>query len=82
MLDELREIAPVHAVRGNIDERAPSCPTCSSIELGPLRIFMTHIAVYGPQPARAMSRRRRARRRRTLIVCGHSHVPFIGASAG
>lgn len=85
VLDELAQRAPVFAVRGNID--APSeVPDLRLIELMSgatlkLRILLVHIAVYGAK-LRAEVARVAARQRASLIVCGHSHVPFIGRDRG
>jgi predicted phosphodiesterase len=46
-----------------------------------LRIFVTHIAVYGPKLRADVARRARAEDA-SLVVCGHSHVPFIGIDKG
>ena len=75
VLEQLREIAPVHAVRGNIDKH--ELPDDLVVELGPLRVFMTHIAVYGPHLRADIAKKARAANA-NLVVCGHSHVPFIG----
>jgi putative phosphoesterase len=79
VLDQLREIAPVHAVRGNIDKH--QLPDDLTVELGPLRIFMTHIAVYGPHLRADVAKKARAAKA-NLVVCGHSHVPFISDQKG
>lgn len=85
VLDELAKVAPVFAVRGNID--APSeVPERRLIELArgdavQLRILLVHIAVYGPK-LRADVARLAAAERASLVVCGHSHVPFIGRDRG
>jgi putative phosphoesterase len=79
VLDQLREIAPVHAVRGNIDKH--QLPDDLVVELGPLRIFMTHIAVYGPHLRADVAKKARAAKA-NLVVCGHSHVPFISDQKG
>jgi uncharacterized protein len=85
VLDELTKVAPVFAVRGNID--APSdVPDQRLIELVSgdavkLRILLVHIAVYGPK-LRADVARVALRERASLVVCGHSHVPFIGRDRG
>jgi uncharacterized protein len=81
VLDQLAEVAPVHAVRGNIDTRAAALPDVLTLEVGALRILMTHIAVYGPRLRGDVARMARAARAR-LVVCGHSHVPFIGQDHG
>jgi putative phosphoesterase len=79
----LAAIAPVFVVRGNIDTRAhhPDILTLDLIAPGAgerrLRIFLTHIAVTGPRLRADVARLARAERA-SLVVCGHSHVPFIG----
>jgi putative phosphoesterase len=81
VLARLAEIAPVHAVRGNIDVRAdlPDVLVLDVIdgETRRLRIYLTHIAVAGPRLRAEVARMARAERA-NLVVCGHSHVPFIG----
>lgn len=85
VLDELKKVAPVFAVRGNID--APSdVPDLRLLELASgdaikLRILLVHIAVYGPKLRKEVGRVALAERA-SLVVCGHSHVPFIGRDRG
>jgi putative phosphoesterase len=81
VLDQLAEVAPVYAVRGNIDTRAPQIPDVLTIDIGSLRILLTHIAVYGPKLRSEVAKRAREEKAR-LVVCGHSHVPFIGVDRG
>jgi len=81
VLDALREIAPVYAVRGNIDTRASALPDVLTLAVGGLTILMTHIAVYGPRIRADAARLARAAGAK-LIVCGHSHVPFIAEERG
>ena len=84
MLDELARIAPVYAVRGNIDTRARDLPDALVLDVAstsPLRILLTHIAVYGPKLRAPVARMAKAEGA-TLVVCGHSHVPFIGVDRG
>lgn len=80
VIDGLAAAAPVFAVRGNIDVRA-SHPDVLTLELvgaaRRLRIFMTHIAVRGPRLRADVARMARDADA-ALVVCGHSHVPFIG----
>jgi predicted phosphodiesterase len=42
---------------------------------------MLHIGVYGPKLRGDVARLARAQEA-SLVVCGHSHVPFIGRDAG
>ena len=81
VLDELAKIAPLFAVRGNIDKRTPALPDVLTLEFEgderTLRILLLHIAVQGPR-LRADVARMARKESASLIVCGHSHVPFIG----
>jgi len=86
VLDQLARIAPVYAVRGNIDVQAHEVPEVLTLELRKdealkLRILLVHIAVYGPK-LRADIARLAGGERASLVVCGHSHVPFIGRDRG
>lgn len=83
VLTDLACIAPVYAIRGNIDSTASDLPDQLVLDhgRGPLRIAMVHIGVYGPKLRReveAWARKEQAH----LVVCGHSHVPFIGTHRG
>jgi predicted phosphodiesterase len=76
--------APVYAVRGNIDTDARDLPDVLVLALAApaaLRILLTHIAVYGPKLRAAVARMAKAEGA-VLVVCGHSHVPFIGIDRG
>ena len=82
VLDALAKVAPVLAVRGNIDVHAPEVPDHLTLDLegestGTLTVLLTHIAVNGPR-LRADARRLAHAEAAHLVVCGHSHVPFIG----
>lgn len=102
VLDELAQLAPLHAVRGNIDGGMPGVPdvlvldvvaadsapdaeadSASDAASAPrlLRILLLHIAVAGPR-LRAEVARLATEHGASLIVCGHSHVPFIGRDRG
>jgi putative phosphoesterase len=86
VLEDLAKIAPVIAVRGNIDERAPELPdaVCITLMAGDdvaLKILLMHIAVYGPK-LRADAARLAGEHGAKLVICGHSHVPFIGRDRG
>ena len=78
-LDAFRALAPLVVVRGNIDGLDWPDSRLVSVSVGGrerLRVLLTHIAVDRLAPSRvalAAAREHRA----DLIVCGHSHVPFI-----
>ncbi len=86
VLDDLAAIAPVTAVRGNIDARVPGLPDVVTLEAegaegSLLRVLLTHIAVAGPRlrgDVAALAHAEGA----GLVVCGHSHVPFVGRDRG
>jgi len=86
VLDALRGVARLFAVRGNIDAHAPGLPdsldlTLTADDTPRLRVLLTHIAVYGPKLRADAAQLARAREA-SLVVCGHSHVPFIGRDKG
>lgn len=87
VLDALRAVAPVIAVRGNIDGHAPDLPDVVTIDVEGaagalvLRLLLTHIAVYGPKLRAEVARLAEARGAQ-VVLCGHSHVPFIGRDKG
>jgi hypothetical protein len=86
VLDGLAKHAPVFAVRGNIDSRAPYLPDVLTLDLTQgdthlLRVLLLHIAVAGPR-IRADAARMAREAKASLIVCGHSHVPFITQERG
>ncbi len=75
VLTTLAEVAPVYAIRGNIDNRG--LPDVLELELGALRILVIHIGVAGPRLRPEVGKRARDAGAQ-LVICGHSHVPFIG----
>ncbi|MDX2090852.1 MAG: metallophosphoesterase family protein [Kofleriaceae bacterium] len=85
VLEELAAFAPLYAVRGNIDTRAHELPDLLMLDLEgggrSLRALLVHIAVYGPKLRAEIARIARAEQAQ-LVVCGHSHVPFIGQERG
>lgn len=86
VLETLGEIAPVFAVRGNIDARVRDLPDVLTVDVndgarGVLRLLLTHIAVAGPKLRADVARIARSAGA-SLVVCGHSHVPFIGEDRG
>ncbi len=81
VLDELERIAPLFAIRGNIDVRLPGLPDVLTLDILAgdslmLRILLLHIAVNGPR-LRADAARLARSRDASLVVCGHSHVPLV-----
>lgn len=86
VLTELAKLAPLTAVRGNIDGQVPDIADSVDIELRAgsrtlLRLLLTHIAVYGPK-LRAEVWRLAQKLGSRMVVCGHSHVPFMGRDKG
>jgi putative phosphoesterase len=82
VLDALGEIAPVSAVRGNIDVHARGLPDSLTLDVRDggetlFKLLLLHIAVYGPKLRADAARLARAERS-AIVVGGHSHVPFIG----
>jgi uncharacterized protein len=75
-LDELGSFAPVLAVRGNNDGEdiaAWGAPDVLETELAGLSIAMLHDS--GPAPGRGVRLRRRFPNA-SLVVFGHSHIPW------
>jgi putative phosphoesterase len=86
VLDALAVHAPVTAVRGNIDAQMPGVPDVVTIDVLDgdrtlLTLLLLHIAVYGPKLRADAARLARAAGA-SIVVCGHSHVPFIGRDHG
>lgn len=86
VLDELGQLAPVHAIRGNIDPPAREIPETMTMDLVAggrklLTLVLLHIGVYGPK-LRRDAIQLAGREGASLLICGHSHVPFIGRDAG
>ncbi len=80
VVDALRRVAPVHAVRGNNDRGpAAALPATCHLELGGVRIGMIHDS--GAARGRAARMHRRFPEAR-VVVFGHSHVPVAEAGAG
>jgi putative phosphoesterase len=81
VLDALAGVAPVLAVRGNIDTRAQALPDVLVLDLvgdqRGTRLLLLHIGVNGPR-LRADAARLAHAEGASMVVCGHSHVPFIG----
>ncbi len=85
VLEGLRRIAPLTAVRGNIDGKV-DLPDVVTLELRAgdarlLTLLLVHIAVYGPK-LRAEIARLAEEEGAGLVVCGHSHLPFMGRDRG
>lgn len=82
VLDQLATVAPVSAVRGNIDEHREDIPDVRVIDVRDdtgtlITILLLHIAVNGPRLRADAARLARAEDA-SVVVCGHSHVPFLG----
>lgn len=97
VLDELAEIAPVHAVRGNVDPADLDIPLSLTLRLEGAQIQMQHI-LPAPQSELeqwsdgALARTIHSRRRETflksfdgdtrVVIFGHSHQPCLVALSG
>ncbi len=76
ILDALEKVAPVTAVRGNVDTApwARRLPTTEVIEAGGISIYMLHdLAQLDLKPAAAGFR---------VVIYGHSHQPKIEEKNG
>lgn len=86
VLDELRAIAPLTFVRGNIDGVGPGLPdtvtlTVTDDERPMVTFLIVHIAVYGPKLRADIAKLARDEGA-SVVLCGHSHVPFVGRDKG
>ena len=86
VLDALAAHAPVTAVRGNIDGQMPGVPDVVTLDVRDgdrtlVTMLLLHIAVYGPRLRADAARLARAEDA-SVVVCGHSHVPFLGRDQG
>jgi len=84
VLRGLEARAEVIAVRGNIDGH--DLPDFVTIDVRNdqgtlLKILLTHVAVYGPKLRSDVARIARMEDA-SLVVCGHSHVPFAAREGG
>src|SRR2546422_6566710 len=76
VLDALRAVAPVHAVRGNNDQGpwASELPTDDVIEVGSHTLYVIHaLGELSLEPAAAGF---------TAVLSGHSHRPFVEPRKG
>ncbi|MBL8742619.1 MAG: metallophosphoesterase family protein, partial [Myxococcales bacterium] len=86
VIDDLTRLAPVTAVRGNIDAGVEGVPDVVTLEIADeagvlIKLLLLHIAVYGPK-LRAEAAKLARREGADLVVCGHSHVPFAARDKG
>ena len=73
VLDALRDLAPVHAVYGNVDMPDGTLPAAIDVELDGLRVHVSHGHEVGsPTPERLA-----ARYAADVIVFGHTHTPLV-----
>lgn len=76
ILDALAEIAPLTAIRGNIDRTGPcaSLPPTELVELGGRAFYLLHdLNELDLDPAAAAI---------SVVVSGHSHKPLIESRSG
>jgi uncharacterized protein len=74
ILVELRKLAPVHAVYGNVDDPAdPQLSKMLTLDVDSVRIHVSHGHEFGsPTPARLL-----ATYDADVIVYGHTHRPLV-----
>jgi len=82
ILEELEDLAPTCAVRGNVDSVSLGLPDAMTVEVMTsgsvaLRILLTHIGIARLRLHREV-RALAAEHRAGLVVCGHSHLPWMG----
>jgi len=78
VVEQLRSLAPLRAVYGNIDDSSMRLefPLNNCFELEGVRVYITHIAGRpGAYPARVKSEINAFRP--GIFVCGHSHICLI-----
>lgn len=85
-LSAFQALAPTFAVRGNIDAKGQDLPeqivfNVSLAGQSTLRIWMTHIALRRSRLLNIVAESAK-RVNAQMVVCGHSHVPFIGRDKG
>lgn len=82
VVDELRALAELQVVKGNIDGgELRFLPEEVVFDAGPRRVAMRHIAG-SPERPRKAARELIARAKPDIFVCGHSHIPVIGRVGG
>jgi putative phosphoesterase len=80
--DQLRDIAPLQVVKGNIDgAELRFLPEEVVFDAGPRKIAMRHIAG-SPKSPRKAARELIEREKPDVFICGHSHIPVIGRVKG
>jgi hypothetical protein len=80
VIRHLEKLARVTAVRGNVDGHDWADRVTLDVrdeQRSYLRILITHCALNGPTLRSDVARIARAEDA-SLVVCGHSHVPFAG----
>ena len=73
VLRELQAIAPVHAVYGNVDDRALVPRATIAVTLGGLTVHVSHGHELGSPAPAALAQRYAA----DVIVYGHTHKPLV-----
>jgi len=83
IIEQLSEIAPVTAVRGNNDREGPESeyPEVETLELGGCRIYLTHI-VKVPKEGDESGLAAYLDARADAVVYGHSHFAFHETRGG
>ena len=78
VLDSLRDLAPVRAVRGNVDANEPRLAASIDCELAGTRVHVSHGHELGSPTPAALTARYSA----DVIVYGHTHRALITTERG
>ncbi|MBI2195122.1 MAG: metallophosphoesterase family protein [Planctomycetes bacterium] len=83
VLEALEAIAPVTAVRGNVDVEAwcERLPESACLEVGGHRLWMTHVGGFPPKVPEALEKNLREAAANAAIF-GHSHEPRVENQGG
>jgi putative phosphoesterase len=74
VLEQLRELGPVTAIRGNVDAWAGDLPDTATLTLDGVRVYVIHdVRELDLDPREAGL---------GAVICGHSHVPKVETKDG
>jgi putative phosphoesterase len=77
VLEQLRQLAPVTAIRGNADPPTVRLPACRRVDLGGVRVLLVHHGLAPGGRTTTELERGLRRYRPAIVVFGHSHMPLV-----